>query len=142
MSPQDPVVTATELDETAQAEPVVLDTNGIPAREPATETYHAGCQASQSSSKSHSIASPLPLFDAQIAIQHHLARLQGLTTNKRQILESALHVASHLSEYFGGSASTLGENESPLAKGENPSHELLTWMLKGWFLRPLKIFKI
>lgn len=137
MSPQDPVVATTQLDETAHAEPAVPDTNSVPAREPATETYYAGYQASQSSSKSHSTASPLPLFDAQIAIQHHLARLQGLTTNKRQILESALHVASHLPEYFGGPGDALSGNDSSLTKGENPSHELLTWMLKGWFFRAL-----
>lgn len=74
------------------------------------------------------IISLIPLHEAQVIIRHEL---EGLTVDKRQILESALRIANQLSKSSvdpaqGGNNNNLSEEEPRV-----PSTELLTWMLKG-----------
>lgn len=76
-------------------------------------------------------ASPLPLQDAQATIQYQLEHLEGLAINRRQILESALRLASQLSESFEDPAQNAGDVSVDEDQFKPPSVEFLTWMLKG-----------
>lgn len=72
-----------------------------------------------------------PLYDAQFTIQHQLKRLQGLTLDRRQVLESALCVPRQLLGDFGDSAQPNGTSYQIEEQSRVPSAELLAWMLKG-----------
>ncbi|OJJ35383.1 hypothetical protein ASPWEDRAFT_109908 [Aspergillus wentii DTO 134E9] len=71
-----------------------------------------------------------PLYDAQFTIQHQLKRLQGLTLDRRQVLESALCVPRQLLDDFGDSAHPNGTSYQIEEQPRVPSAELLAWMLK------------
>ncbi|RHZ46074.1 transcription factor domain-containing protein [Aspergillus thermomutatus] len=71
----------------------------------------------------------VPLTDAQLTRQRPLDRIQGLTWNRIQVLESALYVASQLSQSMGGFKSPLDVEGSGEEQPEIPSVEFLTWML-------------
>jgi hypothetical protein len=80
---------------------------------------------------SPSAASPLPLQDAHATIQYQLEHMEGLAMNRRQILESALSLASQLSETFEDPAQNAGDVSVNEDQPKTPSVEFLTWMLKG-----------
>lgn len=70
-------------------------------------------------------------YDAQMTVQHQLQHLQGLTMDRRRVLESALSVIGIL---FDNSRELVEGNQSKEPGGvlsRIPSTELLTWMLKG-----------
>jgi hypothetical protein len=72
-----------------------------------------------------------PAYDAQMTVQHQLQHLQGLTMDRRMVLESALSVIEILSH----NSRELIEGNQRIEQGgvlsRIPSTEFLAWMLKG-----------
>ncbi|GFF41808.1 hypothetical protein IFM46972_06666 [Aspergillus udagawae] len=71
----------------------------------------------------------VPLTDAQLMRQRPLDRIQGLTWNRIQVIESAFYVASHLSQCIGNFVSPLNVKGLGEEQPEVPSVEFLTLML-------------